>query len=221
MKRLFCFLFTILLLLSIINIPVYSYVEFEYKFQDVNTYMELQKAVEVYNKKYNIEGKEGIIYSIEEKGENIKLAEYNQEGIIIPITVVEKRKKINLDKTLKTIFNELENSSINGDYLNSFITDLCDNSYVISSLFYPLECNPMPEIYGYYKILEPFLRIIEILVLFILFIHIIYLVIRFIKKREPKILKRSIILTGILIIYVISGGFNGIIGLTLIFIEML
>lgn len=219
MKRLFCFLFTVILLLSIINVPVYSYVEFEYKFQDSNTYTELQKAVEVYNKKYNIDGKDGIIYSIEEEGKNIILAEYNQEGIEIPITVIEKIKTVNLDKTLRTILDELQNSSINDDYIQLFINDICNNSSVITHIFYPMNTrNAQSVIYNTYKVMQPFLEVINILIVLILFIYIIYLIIKFIKKRESKILKRSIILVGTLIIYVIVGGITGIISLILTFL---
>ncbi len=229
MKRVISLIFIVLLLLFSINITVYGNTEgssdiFIYEYKNADTYEKIKDAVKIYCEKYNIENTENIIYGMWHNNSIPIVAEYNEKYIKIYITeLTENQKQKQATQILKTIITELKSTIEDKDSLHQVITDLVEISPTIASIIFPMTTpEPSGNVYSIYKLVHPFLHILNYLLILLLVVYIIYFIIFILKNRKqenfiiPKKKKRLFISCILfLIVYILLGGLHGIISLFL------
>ena len=230
MKRVISLIFIVFCLLFGVNTTIYGYPEptntvFVYEYKNEDTYGKIKDAVKIYCEKYDVENTENIIYGMEYNDSIPIVAEYNEKYIKIYITeLTENQKSVQTSKILKTILNELKSTIENKELLDEFVYNLVDSSPKIANIIYPMTSpGPSANSYKIYKLVNPILYIIEILIIIAVLLYIIFFIVYILKNRKKenfvlskkkKVLFISVIL--LFLLYTLLGSLRGIISIILV-----
>ena len=233
MQRVISLLFVLIMVFSIFSVPISAREElevveniekiemFEYYYKNEGTFEILESVLAEYNKKYGYDREREI--RIGTGSEEFTVAEFNEEKIVIYCSDLEKSSIRDSDKFkyLRTFYKAAV-EEIDVDLVDSFIRDLNKYNNYCGSLILPMVIrgnHNQNSIYFLYRLLEPFLDILNIILTIVLLGFLIYTIISLIynkiKKKEIKNIRRKIVLSVLSIIYLLLGGLNVIIAFIL------
>ena len=232
MKRFISLLFVLVMVFSVLSVPVNAIVVdepvgdiekidmFEYYYKNKETFEILESALKGYNDKYGYETERKI--RMGSGAEEFTAAEFDEEKITVYCSFIEdssikQSEKIKqMDFFMDTIreLNKLDNFE---DLLREYLVMLSEENNYMASILLPLVMpnTAPPRIYFIIRDIKPFLDIVDFIFTILAYGYLIYSIFYFIfskiEKKEIKNIKRKVVLSLLLFLYILFGGLFGII----------